>query len=76
MSKILAIAGREMKSYFASPLAFVVAAMFLLVVGYLFSLILFHTKQANFQPLFSNMAVMYLLSPLVLAALSIRLILH
>ena len=71
MSKILAIAGREMRSYFASPLAFVVAAMFLLVVGYLFSLILFHTKQANFQPLFSNMAVMFLL---VIPALTMRLI--
>lgn len=71
MSKILAIAGREMRSYFASPLAFVVAAMFLMVVGYLFSLILFHTKQANFQPLFSNMAVMFLL---VIPALTMRLI--
>ena len=71
MSKIIAIAGREMRSYFASPLAFVVAAMFLMVVGYLFSLILFHTKQANFQPLFSNMAVMFLL---VIPALTMRLI--
>lgn len=71
MSKIVAIAGREMKSYFSSPMAFVVAAMFLMVVGYLFSLILFHTKQANFQPLFSNMAVMYLL---VIPALTMRLI--
>lgn len=71
MSKIFAIAGREMRSYFGSPLAFVVAAMFILVVGYLFSLILFHTKQANFQPLFSNMAVMLLL---VVPALSMRLI--
>lgn len=71
MSKILAIAGREMRSYFASPLAFVIAAMFLLVVGYLFALIMFHTKQANFQPLFSNMAVMFLL---VVPALTMRLI--
>ncbi|MEB3285437.1 MAG: ABC transporter permease subunit [Candidatus Sericytochromatia bacterium] len=71
MSKIFAIAGREMRSYFGSPLAFVVAAMFILVVGYLFSLILFHTKQANFQPLFSNMSVMLLL---VIPALTMRLI--
>lgn len=71
MSKIFAIAGREMRSYFGSPLAFVVAAMFMLVVGYLFSLILYHTKQANFQPLFSNMAVMLLL---VIPALTMRLI--
>jgi ABC-2 type transport system permease protein len=71
MSKIFAIAGREMRSYFGSPLAFVIAALFILVVGYLFSLILFHTKQANFAPLFSNMSVMLLL---VIPALTMRLI--
>ena len=71
MSKIFAIAGREMRSYFASPLAFVIAAMFLVVCGYLFALIMYHTKQANFAPLFSNMAVMLLL---VVPALTMRLI--
>ena len=71
MSKIWAIAGRELRSYFVSPLAYVVAAFFMLVAGYLFSLILFHTKQANLQPLFSNLAVMFLL---VSPALTMRLL--
>ncbi|MFP5502832.1 MAG: ABC transporter permease subunit [Candidatus Sericytochromatia bacterium] len=71
MSKIFAIAGRELKSYFMSPLAYVVAAFFMVVAGYLFSLILYHTKQANMQPLFSNLAVMFLL---ITPALTMRLI--
>jgi ABC-2 type transport system permease protein len=71
MSRILAIAGRELRSYFVSPLAYVVAAFFMLVAGYLFSLILYHTKQANLQPLFSNLAVMFLL---ITPALTMRLL--
>lgn len=71
MSKILAIAGRELRSYFVSPLAYVVAAFFMLVAGYLFSLILYHTKQASLQPLFSNLTVMFLL---ITPALTMRLI--
>lgn len=71
MSKILAIAGRELRSYFVSPLAYVVAAFFMLVAGYLFSLILYHTKQATLQPLFSNLSVMFLL---ITPALTMRLI--
>lgn len=71
MSKILAIAGRELRSYFVSPLAYVVAAFFMLVAGYLFSLILYHTRQASLQPLFQNLAVMFLL---ISPALTMRLL--
>lgn len=71
MSKIWAIAARELRSYFVSPLAYVVAAFFMLVASYLFSLILYHTKQANLQPLFSNLAVMFLL---ITPALTMRLL--
>ena len=71
MSKIWAIASRELRSYFVSPLAYVVAAFFMLVAGYLFSLILYHTKQASLTPLFSNLAVMFLL---ITPALTMRLL--
>ena len=71
MSKILAVAGRELRGYFASPLAYVVAAFFMLVAGYFFSLILFHTKQASLQPLFSNLTVIFLL---ITPALTMRLL--
>lgn len=71
MSKVVAIAGRELRSYFVSPLAYVVAALFLCMAGFLFSLILYHTKQASLQPLFSNLAVMFLL---IAPALTMRLL--
>lgn len=71
MSKVLAIAGRELRTYFTSPLAYVVAAFFVLVSGYLFSLILYHTKQASLTPLFSNLTVMFLL---ITPALTMRLL--
>jgi ABC-2 type transport system permease protein len=71
MSKLLAIAGREMRSYFASPLAFIVAAIFMVIVGFLFGLIVNITRQANFGPWFSNMSVVLLL---VIPALTMRLI--
>ena len=71
MSKVLAIAGRELRTYFTSPLAYVVAAFFTLVAGYLFSLILYHTKQASLTPLFSNLTVMFLL---ITPALTMRLL--
>ncbi|HEY9722848.1 MAG TPA: ABC transporter permease subunit [Oscillatoriaceae cyanobacterium] len=70
MSKALAIAGRELRSYFASPLAYVAAAFFLLVSGYLFSLILYNTRQASLTPLFSNLSVVFLL---ITPALTMRL---
>lgn len=71
MSKVLAIAGRELRAYFTSPLAYVVAAFFVVVSGYLFSLILYHTKQASLTPLFSNLTVMFLL---ITPALTMRLL--
>lgn len=71
MSKVFAIAGRELRSYFGSPLAYVVAAFFVLVAGYLFSLIVYHTKQASLTPLFSNLTVMFLL---ITPALTMRLL--
>ena len=71
MNNILSIAGRELRSYFVAPLAYAVAALFMLVAGYLFTLILYHTRQASMQPLFSNLSVMFLL---ITPALTMRLL--
>jgi ABC-2 type transport system permease protein len=71
MGKLLAIAGRELRAYFASPLAYIIAALFMLVAGYLFSLILFASRQADLRPLFQNLAVVFLL---ITPALTMRLI--
>lgn len=71
MSKVLAIAARDLRSYFVSPLAYVVAALFSLVSGYLFWLILCTSRQASMQGLFANLAVVFLL---ITPALTMRLL--
>lgn len=71
MSKVSAIALRELKSYFVSPLAYVVAAMFMLGVGFLFYAIVLSTREASLRPLFQNMAVIFLL---LVPALTMRLL--
>ena len=40
MSNILAIAHKELKSYFASPIAYIVIGLFALLFGYFFVVIL------------------------------------
>ncbi len=71
MSKVTAIAMRELRTYFVSPLAYVVAAMFMLGVGFLFYAIVLSTKEASLRPLFQNMAVIFLL---LVPALTMRLL--
>lgn len=62
MSQIWAITMRELKNYFVSPIAYVVSAMFLLVTGYFFFLILYITKDAGLMRyVFGNTAVVLLL---------------
>ncbi len=54
------IAGRELYSYFASPIAYLVIAAFLVMNGYLFSIILFSSRQASMTSSFSDMAIILL----------------
>ena len=62
MNQIWAITLKELKSYFVSPIAYVITAMFLLISGYFFYLILNITKDAGMMTyLFGNMAVILLL---------------
>lgn len=57
---VAAIAQRELKSYFVSPVAYVVTAFFLLVAGYLFALILLQSNEATLRFLQSNLSVIWL----------------
>lgn len=59
MNPVLAIAERELKAYFVSPIAYVVIAAFLLMSGFFFSVLLWY-RQADLTPLFVNMAVILL----------------
>lgn len=75
MRNILTIAQKELSTYFVSPVAYVVAALFLVVMGYLFAVPVVAFRNAPImaiiRSLFFNMAVvLLLLSP----ALTMRLL--
>ncbi|HCF62486.1 MAG TPA: ABC transporter [Myxococcales bacterium] len=52
MPKVLAIARREIKSYFDSPIAYIVVTAFLLVAGWMFFSALFLMERADLRGLF------------------------
>lgn len=61
MRAISTIAAREWKAYTVSPIAYVVATLYLVICGYLFAVILFTTRQATLRYLFENMSFLLLL---------------
>ena len=64
MKNLWHITYRELKAYFASPVAYVVSALFLIAMGYLFSLILINSRDASMRGVFSNMVfILLLLAP-------------
>jgi ABC-2 type transport system permease protein len=66
MRTALVIARRELLAYFISPIAYMVSAVFLLIAGYLFSLILIQSQQATMEGLFFNiMVVLIFVVPLL-----------
>jgi ABC-2 type transport system permease protein len=71
MRNVLAVAERELRSYFASPVAYVVMALFLLMAGYLFALGLRFTQEASLRGLIQNVSVLFLF---ITPALSMRLL--
>lgn len=71
MRNVLAVAERELRSYFVSPLAYVVIALFLLLAGYLFGQITVQTREASLRPLLSNVSVLFLF---IIPAISMRLL--
>ncbi|MFN0074336.1 MAG: ABC transporter permease [Chloroflexota bacterium] len=60
MNSVLAIAQRELKSYFASPVAYVVTGLFLVMSGYLFSAILVQSQEASMRFIMQNLSVIFL----------------
>jgi ABC-2 type transport system permease protein len=60
------IAGKELYTYFASPIAYLVIAAFLVINGYLFSIILLGSRSASMTSEFADMAIILLfLSPAI-----------
>ena len=52
MSPLAVLTRKELHATFTSPIGYTVAAVFLLVLGYTFSLTLFATKVANLTYIF------------------------
>ena len=71
MKNVWAVAQRELRSYFLSPLAYVVIALFLALAGYLFALILANGREASLRGLVQNVSVLYLF---IVPAISMRLL--
>jgi len=68
---VWAVSVRELRSYFLSPLAYVVIALFLALSGYLFALILANGREASLRGLVQNISVLYLF---IVPAISMRLL--
>lgn len=71
MRNVWAVSTRELRSYFLSPLAYVVIALFLALSGYLFALILSSGREASLRGLIQNVSVLYLF---IVPAISMRLL--
>lgn len=67
MRTIWTIARRELHSYFVSPIAYVVVALFLALHSYLFSIILLLSQEASMRYLFGTMTTVLLFVAPVLA---------
>ena len=63
---ILAITERELRAYFVSPVAWLVAAFFVCLWGILFAAIVLQGREAVLRPLLSNLSITFLLgAPLI-----------
>ncbi|MCL4459740.1 MAG: ABC transporter permease [Chloroflexi bacterium] len=66
MRNILALTEKEIKTYFVSPVAYVVMAAFLVVTGFFFAAIISALREASMRYLFYNMSIiLLLLSPII-----------
>lgn len=70
MTNVLTIAGRELKAYLLSPLAWIMIALFAFFTGFIFLQIMMATQMADMAPLFNWIAV---LSLILVPALTMRL---
>jgi ABC-2 type transport system permease protein len=71
MSATLAIARREIRTYFNSPVAYIIVTVFMLLAGYLFFNTLFIEKQAEMRAYFSLTPMLF---TFIVPALTMRLL--
>jgi ABC-2 type transport system permease protein len=71
MSPALVISRRELRTYFNSPVAYIVVSVFTIITGYLFFMQLFMEQQAELRGFFGSMPLLFMfLAP----ALTMRLL--
>jgi ABC-2 type transport system permease protein len=70
MGKIKTIYQRELKSYFVSPIAYIVISIFLIVIGWMFFSTFFLERQANLVKFFNLLPVFF---AFVIPAVTMRL---
>lgn len=61
MNNVLTIAGRELKAYILSPLAWIIIALFAFFTGFIFVQVLVATRIADLSPIFGWVAVLALI---------------
>lgn len=71
LRNVWAVTLRELRSYFVSPLAYVVTALFLVVSGLLFAAILASQQEATLRGMFQNVSVIFLF---IIPAITMRLL--
>jgi len=71
MSPALVISRREIRTYFNSPVAYIVVPVFLVITGYLFFTHLFLEKQADMRGFFNIMPMMFVF---LIPAITMRLL--
>ncbi len=71
MRNVWAVATRELRAYFLSPMAYLVIAFFLFGAGLLFGLIVEQSREASLRGLISNVSVLFLF---VVPMISMRLL--
>jgi ABC-2 type transport system permease protein len=73
MKNMLFVARRELKAYFVSPMAYVVSAIYLAVMGGFFGFVLYYSQEATLRYVFLN-AIPLLFLVLVAQILTMRLL--
>lgn len=61
MRRVWAVCRKELISFFASPIAYIVGAVFLLFSGYFFTFLAVRVQEAHLRYLFQNMSIILLL---------------
>ncbi|HDS00712.1 MAG TPA: ABC transporter [candidate division Zixibacteria bacterium] len=71
MTAVWVLTKKELRSYFSSPIAYIVAVLFLGILGFFYSNSIFMSKSADLRALFSIAHIIYLV---FIPAISMRLI--